>query len=100
MGRHMLADLKMPCALATSVLTDNDGVLKQSTKTVNHTAAKHYRIAQAYIRNKGEDGTVLVGPVHTLLNPSDIFTKALHKMLFVRHKDKIMGPQERPGKGK
>ena len=35
-ARHMLADLKVPCKLATSVLTDNDGVLKQSTKTVNY----------------------------------------------------------------
>ena len=92
--RHMLSSLKAPPQAPTIVLTDNDGVLKQSTKTINHTAAKHYRIAQAYIRRKGEDGTILVGGVDTTMNPTDMFTKALHAPLFKRHRHTIMGPQE------
>ena len=68
-------------------------MFKQSTKTINHTAAKHYRMAQAYIRHKGEDGSIEVGQIDTKYNASDMMTKALHAPLFYRHRYKIMGPQ-------
>ena len=89
----MMQDLKIPCAMPTIIVTDNDGVFKQSTKTINHTAAKHYRIAQAYIRHKGEDETIDVQPIDTKLNASDMMTKALHAPLFYRHRYITMGPQ-------
>jgi hypothetical protein len=89
----MMQDLKIPCAMPTVTATDNDGVFKQSTKTINHTAAKHYRIAQAYIRHKGEDNSINVQPIDTKLNASDMMTKALHTPLFNRHRYTIMGPQ-------
>ena len=93
-ARHLLAQLKLPQELPTVVQTDNEGVLKQSTKAINHTAAKHYRIAQAYIRNKVEDLTVKVVKVDTADNGADMFTKALHEGPFRRHCAEIMGPQE------
>jgi hypothetical protein len=92
-ARHLMQDLRIPCAMPTIILTDNDGVFKQSTKTINHTAAKHYRMAQAYIRQKGEDQTIKVEQVDTKLNASDMMTKALHVPLFHRHRYRIMGPQ-------
>ena len=49
--RHLLNELRFPQPKPTLALTDNDGVLKQSTKAINHSTAKHYRIAQAYIRS-------------------------------------------------
>jgi hypothetical protein len=61
--RHMMQDLKIPCAAPTPIVTDNNGVFKQSTKTINHTAAKHYRMAQAYIRHKSEDDSIKVGQI-------------------------------------
>jgi hypothetical protein len=67
-------------------------VLKQSTKAINHSGAKHYRIGQAYIRSNGDDGIVLVEGIDTADNPADIFTKALHATAFNRHCDTIMGP--------
>ena len=82
--------------MTTSVLTDNDGVLKQSTKAINHATAKHYRIGQAYIRSKVDDQTVNVEGVNTSQNPSDFFTKALLRPVFDRHRHAIMGPQQRP----
>ena len=48
--RHLLRDLLCPQRKPTGVQTDNDGVFKQSTKAINHATAKHYRIAQAFIR--------------------------------------------------
>ena len=91
--RHMLQDLKIPCAMPTIIVTDNDGVFKQSTKTINHTAAKHYRMAQACIRHKGEDHSIRVQQIDTKYNASDMMTKALHAPLFNRHRYRIMGPQ-------
>ena len=73
--------------------TDNDGVLKQSTKMVNHTDAKHYRIAQAYIRQHVQDETVVVLGEDTDDNETDMFTKALHAPKFMKHSVPIMGPQ-------
>jgi hypothetical protein len=92
--RHLLRKLRHEQKVRTLLLTDNDGVLKQSTKAINHSTAKHYRIAQAYIRSKVDDDTIEVGPINTSLNPADLFTKALPATSFFRHRATIMGPQE------
>jgi hypothetical protein len=95
--RNLLADLGHPMKGPTLLYVDNDGVLKQSTKTINHTTAKHYRIAQAYIRQQVEDGVVTVRRVSSDQNPADMNTKALHALLFHRHQAATMGPQVPPG---
>ena len=69
-------------------------MLEQSTKT--GTTAKHYRIAQACIREKvGVPAATVLGQ-DTAMNAADLFTKALHAPLFKRHFDTIMGPQQAP----
>ena len=91
--RSLLADLGEPQSSPTKLAVDNDGVFKQSKKQINHTTAKHYRIAHAYIRNSELDGVSDVGQVNTEDNRSDMYTKALAARLFVRHRDRTMGPQ-------
>jgi hypothetical protein len=91
--RGILAELGLPMTAPTVLKTDNDGVLKQSTKTINHTCAKHYRIAQAYIREKVLNGTIKVEGDDTKTNQSDMFTKALGATLFCPHATTVMGPQ-------
>ena len=91
--RHLMRELLHPQNGPTLVLTDNDGVLKQTTKAINHTAAKHYRIAQAYIREKVTDDIIVAGAVASAMNAADIFTKPLHAPAFLRHRGTIMGPQ-------
>jgi hypothetical protein len=76
--------------------TDNRGVYLQSTKQVNHAAAKHFRISQVFIRNTSDNGVIRIEKVDTSLNGADIFTKALAKESFIRHRLAIMGPQECP----
>ena len=97
--RLMLKELGFPQVRPTEARTDNDGVLLQSTKSVNHAAAKHYRIAQDFIRQLCTDKIIKASRVDTDLNPSDIGTKALHAPVFVRHRLSIMGPQEPPPSG-
>ena len=94
--RHMLKDMRHPMTKPTQVQCDNEGVVKQTTKFINHTAAKHYRIAQAYIRQLCAEKVIDVTKVPTTDNPADIFTKALHAPAFKKHRETVMGPQEPP----
>ena len=89
-----MAELGYAQAEPTVVASDNAGVVSQSTKVINHTAAKHYRIAQAYIRDLVAQLMVIVVGRGTLDNESDIFTKALGRALYIKHKLEIMGPQD------
>ena len=92
----MLRELRHAQRGPTVLLTDNAGVFKQATKAINHTIAKHYRIAQAYIRSMVSDGVVEIAEVDTKENTSDMLTKALHAPLFRYHKAALMGPQTAP----
>jgi hypothetical protein len=94
--RTLLSELGFPMEAPTPLRSDNDGVVKQSTKAINHTTAKHYRIAQAYIRQHVLDSIVVVKGEDTHFNESDIFTKALGREAFQRHQASIMGPQSPP----
>jgi hypothetical protein len=89
----LLSELGLPQLKPTTLFTDNHGVLKQSTKAINHCSAKHYRISQAYIRNQASEGVIEVKDIDTNDNETDALTKALHQAPFQRHMDKIMGPQ-------
>jgi hypothetical protein len=92
-ARGFLREVGYPMSRPTKLGQDNDGVLKQSKKTVNHTQAKHYRIAQAYIRQLAQNETIQMFRLSTEFNWTDIFTKALNAPAFLRHQSKIMGPQ-------
>ena len=94
--RGFMRELGVPIDKPTPLRTDNDGVLKQSTKAINHTVAKHYRIAKAYIRQHVQDETVEVLGEDTDNNETDMFTKALHAPKFVKFSLPIMGPQSPP----
>lgn len=92
--RLLATELRCTLDGPTEVVTDNNGVTKQSTKAVNHSTAKHYRVAQAYIRSLVEDRTLSVGRIDTTNNASDMLTKALYREAFIRHREVIMGPQD------
>jgi len=94
--RLFLSELGYHQKYPTNIHTDNDGVVIQSTKAVNHATAKHYRIAQAFIRQLDRDRIIKALPIDTADNASDIFTKALPVKPFLKHRHTIMGPQTRP----
>ena len=79
---------------------DNAGVVKQAVNTTNHSAAKHYRVAQAYIRQKCDNDEVLLVQIASDDNPADFFTKALDSAPFEKHRFTIMGPQKNPGEAR
>ena len=93
---HLLHDLGFDHSTIgpAEIMTDNQGVARQSNKFVNHAVAKHYRISQAYIRQLVGNLIMKVKEVPTDANPSDFFTKALNAALFTKHRAAIMGPQD------
>jgi hypothetical protein len=92
--RHLFRELGFPMKKPTPAWTDNDGVRIQSTKAINHSGAKHYRIAQAMIRHANDEKVVQTGYVDTNENGADFLTKALTVTPFLKHRAKTMGPQE------
>lgn len=92
--RNMLGELGFPQLDPTPCYCDNDGVITQSSKAINHSAAKHYGISQAFIRQVCDDGIAKAVRVDSQSNPSDIGTKPLPAPLFLKHRMEIMGPQE------
>ena len=96
--RQFMSELRLPVVGAVALLTDNDGVLKQSRNAINHSRVKHYRVSQAYIRDKVADGSVDIQEVNTVENEADMLTKALGVDPFRRHRHKLMGSQSRPCK--
>ena len=93
-NRHLLRELGFNQTKPTKALSDNEGVNLQSTKAVSHTGAKHFRIAQAMIRQLNTDNIISTQYVGTDDNCTDILTKALPTSSFERHRATIMGPQE------
>ena len=95
--RLLLHELGMGQKKASLQRTDNQGVHLQSSKQVNHSGAKHFRISQAYIRAQVNGGVILSELVRTTENGADIFTKGsisveqFHKCMM-----EIMGPQDNP----
>ena len=92
--KELVRELGYELSPSTSLGTDNDGVWKQSTKAFNHSGAKHYRLAQSYIRQAQRNRVINVESEDTDLNAADIFTKALSSAVFMRHQQTIMGPQQ------
>ena len=91
--RQLAHEMRRNMSGPTTLDTDNQGVHIQSTKAINHATAKHFRVAQAYIRSKGEDGSIRVNKIGTNDNHSDFLTKALCSELFRKHRDVVMGPK-------
>ena len=95
--RQLLHELGLTQKGPTPQRTGNNGVYLQSSKQVNHAAAKHFRMSQAFIRNNHDDGIVRVDKVHTTKNESDMFTKAsMAKDAYLKCRLATMGPQECP----
>jgi hypothetical protein len=95
-ARTFFGELRYPMRRATSLYTDNNGVLLQSTKSINHTAAKHYRIAQAYIRQLVHYCIIIIKRIDGTANPSDMYTKALAGRILEKYIIEIMGHQSPP----
>ena len=94
--RNFLEEIDEPPKEPTIGTCDNAGVILQSANQINHGKAKHYRLAQGYIRDLKSRGVLQPKDINTEDNPADIFTKALDKQKFLKFRAMIMGPQSPP----
>jgi hypothetical protein len=78
----------------TRIRADNQAMIAQSKNTANHMASKHYRIAQAFNREHVENGLAWFDYTESKLNEADMFTKALARDAFERHRTEVMGAQQ------
>jgi hypothetical protein len=92
----MLEELHFKKTKPTPVYIDNSGVVTQAVEPLNHSSAKHYRVNQAVLRQKHDDGVLFITKVESNDNRSDFFTKALERALFEKHRLAVMGPQAKP----
>jgi hypothetical protein len=89
--RSVLADLQFPQASATIIFEDNRGALfmSQATQPTRHT--RHIDIRHFALLNWVEQDLIVLKAIDTTVNPADLFTKQVPRILFHRHYDNISG---------
>ncbi len=94
--RHLAADIRRPQTNAkepdTMIYSRSPYPIYKPLITPGH-RAKHFRVSQAFIRGKGEDGSIHVNKIGTNDHHSELFAKALCAELFRKHRDVVMGPE-------
>ena len=91
--RHLAAELGVTVDYPVRLHCDNAGVVKQASKQINHTVAKHFRVAQAVVRQQCDERHVEVVHLPSAKDYTDILTKALARTAFEYHRAQLMGPQ-------
>jgi hypothetical protein len=72
--------------------SDNTGNIRQTQNPCQRAATKHIEIADHFIREQCDKGRVAVSYIDTKDMVADIFTKALGKDLFIKHRGSLVGP--------
>jgi histone deacetylase 1/2 len=85
--REMGVNVPLPIRL----LQDNQAVVKMSKNPIAHAGSRHYRIPQAYIREKVDEGLIVFQVVSSEDNPADMFTKPSAQAKFTHDRDLVMG---------
>ena len=73
-----------------TIFEDNQGCIELSKNPVHHKRSKHIETKYHFVRDEVLKGTIKLVKTHTDDNISDIFTKALDRATFVRHRDKLV----------
>ena len=80
------AKLKFPVILHV----DNIAALSISTTLVTNKRTKHIDIRYHFLREMHDTGVVKPTKIHTDDNTSDIFTKPLDEVTFLRHRPQLV----------
>jgi hypothetical protein len=75
--RSFLADLELGSSGATTILSDNQGSIKLSKNPESHRRTKHIDVRYHYIRERVNEGTLLLDYVSTKEMAADVLTKPL-----------------------
>ena len=86
----MEEDLLGPVEKPYDVFVDNQGAVALANDFVSNSRVRHYERRVLKVRELLEDAIVAVKPVGTADNASDIFSKALGRRLFEKHRRTLL----------
>ena len=87
----MWQEAGMKVKLPVKLYVDSDNVCQLNKGVSSHHASRHYRLAQAFICEKVQEGLVELVYVPTDRNPADLLTKPLAFDAHHRHSKMLMG---------
>ncbi|KAH7366225.1 hypothetical protein KP509_18G068600 [Ceratopteris richardii] len=79
----------------TTIHCDNVSVESLAKNPVMHQQTKHIEVREHIIREKIQSGDIILHHCNTKENVADLFTKALGKELFIKHRSSL-GMMELP----
>ncbi|SGY22681.1 BQ5605_C008g05020 [Microbotryum silenes-dioicae] len=87
--RQLFGELGLPSSAPTLVLGDNQGANALTRNPVFHARTRHIRLREHFVRDMVALGDVAVQYINTADMTADIFTKALARDLFARHRGRL-----------
>ncbi|SCZ88409.1 BZ3501_MvSof-1269-A2-R1_Chr10-2g02534 [Microbotryum saponariae] len=87
--RQLFGELGLPSSAPTLVLGDNQGANALTKNPVFHARTRHIRLREHFVRDMVALGDIAVQYINTADMTADIFTKALARDLFARHRGRL-----------
>lgn len=81
--RQLLTEINFPPLGPTPIMCDNEAAIILSADPAFHSRSKHIDIRYHYIREKCDDGSIIMRYIKSADNVADIFTKPLAKAQFL-----------------
>ncbi|KAM1777797.1 hypothetical protein ACFX11_044412 [Malus domestica] len=88
--QQLLKDLHIPCHDIPFLHCDNISAMALATNPVLHSKAKHIEIDCHFVRERVQQGSIMLQFVHSADQHADIFTKGLCFPLFSSHCNNLM----------
>ena len=88
--QNLLQEINLPLQDTPVLRVDNQACIKIAKNPVYHGRVKHMTIRYHFLRQNIEDKTMNIDHVPGIQNVADIFTKPLGRVLFERHRDKLL----------
>ena len=73
------------------MVMDNSACIKVAMNPVYHGRMRHLELKYHFLRHHVNAGTLEIRKIDGKDNPSDTFTKPLGRILFLRHRAKMIG---------
>jgi hypothetical protein len=89
--QNILSDFNIDISAPVLIYEDNQGAIAMSINPVLHQTSKHIHIKHHFIREKVNDGNIVVNYISTEKMLADMFTKALSKIILYKLRDQVLG---------
>ncbi|KAM1065917.1 hypothetical protein COP2_021896 [Malus domestica] len=88
--QQILKDLHLPCSEVPLLHCDNISAMALATNPVLHSKAKHIEIDCHFVRERVQQGSIILQFVASSEQHADIFTKGLCYPMFSSHCNNLM----------